>query len=57
LEQELRIPIYDTISTVVPKSLRIAGVDSRRVSGWGSFFVWEFSTMLDLVIRHAQRGR
>ena len=39
LEQELRIPIDDTISTVVRKSLRIAGVDTHRVSGWGSLFV------------------
>jgi maleate isomerase len=42
LEQELRIPVYDTISTVVWKSLRIAGVDTRRVSGWGSLFSEEF---------------
>ena len=39
LKQGLRIPIDDTISTVVRKSLRIAGVDTRRVSGWGSLFV------------------
>ncbi len=42
LERELKIPIYDTISTVVWKSLRIAGVDTRRVSGWGSLFEEEF---------------
>ena len=38
LEQKLGIPIYDTISTVVWKSLRLAGVDSRRVHGWGRLF-------------------
>ena len=38
LEAELGIPIYDTISTVVWKSLRIAGVDPRRVEGWGRLF-------------------
>ncbi len=42
LERELKIPIYDTITTVVWKSLRIAGVDTRRVSGWGSLFAEEF---------------
>jgi maleate isomerase len=38
LERELRIPVYDTISTVVWKSLRLAGVDPRRIEGWGSLF-------------------
>jgi maleate isomerase len=38
LERELRVPLYDTISTVVWKSLKIAGVDTRRVQGWGSLF-------------------
>jgi maleate isomerase len=42
LERELNIPIYDTITTVVWKSLRMAGVDTRRVSGWGSLFAEEF---------------
>lgn len=42
LERELGIPIYDTISTVVWKSLRIVGVDTRRISGWGSLFSEEF---------------
>jgi maleate isomerase len=42
LERELSIPIYDTIATVVWKSLRIAGVDTRRVSGWGSLFAEDF---------------
>lgn len=38
LEQETGIPLYDTIATVVWKSLQIAGVDPARVSGWGSLF-------------------
>jgi maleate isomerase len=38
LEQELGIPIYDTIATVVWKSLRMAGVDPARVKGWGRLF-------------------
>ncbi|MFG1421765.1 maleate cis-trans isomerase family protein [Roseixanthobacter liquoris] len=38
LERELGIPIYDTIATVVWKSLRMAGVDTSRVTGWGSLF-------------------
>lgn len=38
LEAELGLPIYDTIATVVWKSLTIAGVDPTRVEGWGSLF-------------------
>jgi maleate isomerase len=38
LEAEFGIPIYDTIATVVWKSLRLAGVDVRRVAGWGRLF-------------------
>lgn len=38
LEQEIGIPIYDTISTVVWKSLKLAGADPRRVHGWGRLF-------------------
>lgn len=38
LEQEVGIPIYDTIATAVWKSLRLAGGDVRRVRGWGSLF-------------------
>jgi maleate isomerase len=38
LEDELRIPIYDTIPTVLWKSLKLAGVDPQRVTGWGSLF-------------------
>lgn len=38
LEAEVGIPIYDTIATVVWKSLKLAGVEPRRVSGWGRLF-------------------
>jgi maleate isomerase len=38
LEGETGIPIYDTIATVVWKCLRMAGVDTRRVTNWGSLF-------------------
>jgi maleate isomerase len=38
LEQELGLPIYDTVSLAVWKSLKICGVDPGRVQGWGSLF-------------------
>jgi maleate isomerase len=38
LEAEHGVPVYDTISTAVWKSLRLAGVDTRRVQGWGRLF-------------------
>ena len=38
LEAELGIPVYDTVATAVWKSLRLCGVDTRRVEGWGSLF-------------------
>lgn len=38
LEQEIGIPIYNSIATVVWKCLKIAGVDTRRVTGWGALF-------------------
>ena len=38
LEQETDIPVYDTIATVVWKCLKLAGVDTKRVTGWGSLF-------------------
>lgn len=38
LEEELGIPIYDTVSTAVWKSLRLAGLDPRLVKGWGRLF-------------------
>lgn len=38
LEAETGVPIYDSIATVTWQSLRIAGVDTRRVAGWGRLF-------------------
>jgi maleate isomerase len=38
LEQELGIPIYDTVATAVWKSLRLAGIAPDRVRGWGRLF-------------------
>ena len=43
LEAELGIPVYDTVSTAVWKSLRMCGVDTRRVKGWGSLFEEEIA--------------
>jgi maleate isomerase len=38
LEREIGIPILDSIATVVWKSLRLAGADTRRLTGWGRLF-------------------
>jgi maleate isomerase len=38
LEAKHGIPVYDTISTTVWGSLRVAGVDTNRVKGWGRIF-------------------
>jgi maleate isomerase len=38
LEAAHGIPVYDTVSTTVWKSLKTAGVDTRRVQGWGRIF-------------------
>lgn len=38
LEQALDIPIFDTISAVVWKSLKMAGVEPTGVQGWGRLF-------------------
>lgn len=38
LEAEVGIPIYDTIATVVWKSLKLAGAAPGRVQGWGRLF-------------------
>jgi maleate isomerase len=38
LEREHRIPVYDTISTVVWKALLLAGIEPDRIEGWGSLF-------------------
>ena len=38
LEAELGLPVLDSIATAVWGSLRLAGVDVRRVEGWGRLF-------------------
>jgi maleate isomerase len=38
LERELGVPIYDSIATVVWKSLKLAGLDPKRITGWGRLF-------------------
>ena len=38
LEAAQGIPIYDTVSTTVWKSLKIAGIDTNRLKGWGTIF-------------------
>jgi len=38
LEQETGIPIYDSTSAVVWHALRLAGVDTTAITGWGSLF-------------------
>lgn len=38
LEAEIGIPIYDTIATVLWKSLQIAKYDTRSLKGWGRLF-------------------
>ena len=38
VEAQYGIPIYDTVATTVWKSLKLAGVDTKRVKGWGRIF-------------------
>jgi maleate isomerase len=38
LEAELGLPIIDSISAVVWKSLRLVGIDTRRIHAWGRLF-------------------
>ena len=38
VEAQYGIPIYDTVATTMWKSLKMAGVDTRRVKGWGRMF-------------------
>jgi maleate isomerase len=38
LEAECGIPIYDTVSTAVWKSLLLSGQDPSRITGWGRLF-------------------
>ena len=38
LEDEVGVPIYDSIAVTVWKSLAVAGLDPARIEGWGSLF-------------------
>lgn len=38
LEAELGVPVYDSVATAVWGSLGLAGIDARRVEGWGRLF-------------------
>jgi maleate isomerase len=38
LERELGVPVYDSIATVVWHSLKLAGLDPQRITGWGRLF-------------------
>ena len=38
LEAETGIAIYDSIATAVWQSLRVTGIDPRRIVGWGRLF-------------------
>jgi maleate isomerase len=38
LEEEIGIPIHDSVATAIWGSLRLAGADPRRVEGWGRLF-------------------
>jgi len=40
VERELGIPLLDTVSTTVWGLLRIAGVPTEQVVGWGELFQW-----------------
>ncbi|MGB6008455.1 MAG: Asp/Glu/hydantoin racemase, partial [Castellaniella sp.] len=39
IEASLGVPFYDSVSTVVWQSLRMAGYDTREVQGWGPLFL------------------
>lgn len=38
MEAELGIPVFDSVATVIWKALKLTGVDTRRVTGWGRLF-------------------
>ncbi|WP_420349374.1 maleate cis-trans isomerase family protein [Pelagibius sp.] len=38
MEAETGIPVYDTVATGLWKSLVLAGIDTARVTGWGTLF-------------------
>ena len=42
-EQKYRIPVFDTVTTVVWDMLRKCGVDTRQLEGWGLIFQKDFA--------------
>lgn len=44
MEQELGIPIYDSVATVVWKALNMIGAESQALEGWGRLFQSKVST-------------
>ena len=38
LERDTGTPVYDTVSVALWKALRVTGVDTERVVGWGRLF-------------------
>jgi len=38
LEAELGVTVYDSISVVVLRALELAGVNAKRLQGWGRIF-------------------
>lgn len=38
MEKEIGMPIYDTVSTAIWKSMKIAGASNERIKGWGRLF-------------------
>ena len=56
LEAETAIPIYDSIATTVWKSLKLAGVATAPLGGWGSLFrrerhLWRQVRTLSVALR------
>ncbi|MEO6321938.1 MAG: aspartate/glutamate racemase family protein [Polaromonas sp.] len=39
MEQELGIPIYDSVATVIWRALKTVGVESHPLKGWGRLFL------------------
>jgi len=38
IEQETGIPVLDSVSTALWKSMQVAGADPKRVTGWGQLY-------------------
>lgn len=47
LEEELGIPIFDSVSTAIWGALRVAGADPSRVRGWGRLFALDMPVLAD----------